>query len=273
MSSSNFFKNNLMNLHNIVQASMLVYPKEVIIFMLRDYFSKGIYYKYSTDQFGYSNVTDHTDLLQGADLPVNTPYSTAVTNTLSPTRVHIGENYRFDVIYYPAILVKSNGGKYVPISMNRDYGSIKYTEVLYEDGYFSKIIKKPTHLITAGAWEGSITIDVVTRSLRARDDLVEDIAMCFTEINFDSLQDIGVVVKPLSYGTPSETDDRTDKLFKQSITLDIRTEWRREIPIENVIESIVFSISFANLRSSNPIDAANLTINTEVDILDYILNS
>ena len=40
MSSNNFFKSDLYNVYNIIQASMLVYPKEVIITTLRDFFSK-----------------------------------------------------------------------------------------------------------------------------------------------------------------------------------------------------------------------------------------
>ena len=52
MSTNNFFKSDLFGLYNVVQASMLVYPKEVIIASLRDFFSKDSYYHYSRPNKG-----------------------------------------------------------------------------------------------------------------------------------------------------------------------------------------------------------------------------
>ncbi len=271
MSTNNFSKSDLFGLHNIVQSSMLVYPKEIIITTLRDFFSKDSYYHYAKDQWGFANTTDHTDLPPGADLPTQFNKHGANQEGLS-TRLFIGENYRFDGIYYPAILVKTGGSRYVPTSINRDQGSVQYQDIVFQDGYGNQtIVHKPVAFFTAGAWEGSIIIDIMSRSLRARDDLAELIAMCFTEITFDTLLDIGVVVKPINIGAPSESDDRNDKLFRQTLTLDIRTEWRREIPIGNIIDAILFTVNFQDLaRPQNPV-AANLTINTEISITDMLL--
>jgi hypothetical protein len=275
MSTNNFFKSDLYSIHNIIQASMLVYPKEIIIATLRDFFSKDSYYHYSKNQWGFANTTDHTDLPPGADLPYGVGARPELSN-VSPlsTRLFIGENYRYDGIYYPAILVKSGGGKYVPISINRERGGVQYENIIFEDGYGNQsIVSKPKSFITAGVWEGSITIDVLTRSLRSRDDLIELIAMCFTEVTFDTLVDVGVVIKPLSYGAPSESDDRNDKLFRQSITLDIRTEWRREIPVGSIIDAILFTATFEDLsRPESPV-SANLTINTDISLLDILLKT
>jgi len=273
MSTNNFFKSDLFNLHNIVQSSMLVYPKEMIIATLRDLFSKDSYYHYSKDQWGFANTTDHTDLPSGGDIPEGHPGSNSLAADLLPTRVFIGENYRYDGIYYPAILVKSGGSKYVPISINRERGGIQYEEIIYEDGYgHQTMVNKPTYFLTAGAWEGSIIIDVMTRSLRARDDLVEAVAMCFTELTFETLYDVGIIVKPVDIGGASETDDRIDKLFRQTITLNIRTEWRREIPISSFIDAIFFTASFQDVSNPDNSVATNLTINTEVSLTDMLLN-
>jgi len=272
MSSNNFFKSDLNGIYNIVQASMIVYPKEVIIATLRDYFSKDSYYHFSKDQFGFPNTTDHTDLPPGADLPYG-PGSQPILNPhpVLPTRLFIGENYRYDSIFYPAILVKSGGSKYVPIAINRNEGTIKYERTLLVDGYGNQtIVSRPISFVTAGAWQGTIIIDVMSRSLRARDDLIEQIAMCFTEVNFESLHQIGVVVKPPTIGAPSETDDRNDKLFRQNITLEIRTEWRREIPIVNTIDAIMFTASFSDLTQPNSPVAANLTIKTGLNVADML---
>jgi hypothetical protein len=271
MSTNNFFKSNLMRLHHIVQASMLVYPKEMIIGVMREFFAEDDYYHYSKDQWGFANTTDHTDLPPGADIPVGGIGSTATSNILLPTRLFIGENYRYNGIYYPAILVKSGGSKYVPISINRDQDGVLYKDLIYEDGYGNQtVVHKPVAFVTAGVWEGSIVIDVLTRSLRARDDLLECLGMCFAEITFDTLHDVGIIVKPPTIGAPSETDDRNDKLFRQSITLDIRTEWRREIPISSAIDTIFFTAQFGDVLSQ--VIAPNLTINTEVSMTDMLLN-
>src|SRR5271166_6801129 len=160
--SNNFFRSDLFGIYNVVQASMIVYPKEVIIATLRDFFSHDSYYHFSKDQWGFVNTTDHTDLPLGADLP----YGPGAQPELNPspilsTRLFIGENYRYNSIYYPAILVKSGGTRYVPISINREQGTIYFGEILFEDGYGNQtLVHKPQSYITAGAWEGSIIVDV-----------------------------------------------------------------------------------------------------------------
>lgn len=273
MSSNNFFKSDLYGIYNIVQASMLVYPKEAVIDILRNFFSRDSYYHYSRDQWGFAATTDHTDLPPGADLPSGPgSHPELNSNPVLPTRLFIGENYRYDAIYYPAILVKNGGSRYVPISINREQGSVYYSETIFEDGYGNQtLVRKPHSFITAGIWEGSVVVDVYSRSLRARDDLAELVGMCFAEVNFDTLHEVGIIVKPPVIGAPSEGDDRNDKLFRQSITLDVRTEWRREIPINNLIDAILFTVNFGGLTENSP-NAANLTINTETSIVDMLLN-
>jgi len=273
MSNNNFFKSNLMALHNVVQASMLVYPKEMVIATLRDLFSKDDYYHYSKDQWGFANTTDHTDLVPGADMPtMHNKYGTNQEGL--STRLFIGENYRYDGIYYPAVLIKSGGSKYVPISINREQDSVQYEDIIYEDGYGNQtIVHKPVSFITAGVWEGSVIIDVMSRSLMARDHISEVIGMCFADFHFDDLVDVGIVVKPPNIGAASESDDRNDKLFRQTITLDVRTEWRREIPVGNIIDAIFFTATFEDLsRPGNPVPA-NMTVNTEVNITDMLIGN
>ena len=275
MSSNNLFKSDLNGIYNIVQSSMIVYPKEMVVSILRDFFSKDSFYHFSKDTYGFPNTTDHTDLPLGADLPRGPgAYPQLNTSPILPTRLFIGEYFRYDTIFYPAIIVKSGGSKYVPISINRNQHTVEYDTILFNDGYgHETAVKKPISIWTSGIWEGSIVIDVLSRSLRARDELVELIGMCFTEIHFDTLKDVGVIVKPISIGAPSETDDRNDKLFRQSLTLDIRTEWHRKIPISNTIDAIFFAANFLDTTNPNAVPAANMSINTNVSITDLILNS
>lgn len=239
---------------------MIVYPKEIIIATLRDHFSKDSYYHFSKDKWGFPNTVDHTDLPLDAGLHDDTT-----------TRVFIGENYRQDGIFYPAILVKHGGAKSVPISINREQTTVSWGIRRFEDGYGNvSFFKYPQSFVFAGAWEGSLIIDVKTRSLRSRDDLTQECAIAFTDIIYETLKKAGVVCKPLSVSSPSEQDDRNDKLFMQTITLDIRTEWRREIPISNLLETISFAMEFGYLANPNAPIAQNLTINTSVSLLDIM---
>lgn len=260
MSTGSVFKSDLPSLYNVVQNSVIEYPKAAIIDHLRDYFSKDSYYHYSRDQFGFPNTVDHTNL------PL-----TAGLNDDTTTRLFIGENYRQDGIFYPAILIKHGGAKSVPISINRERGTVQYEIRSYEDGYGNvSFYRNPKSFIFAGAWEGSIIIDIKTRSLRSRDDLGAELMLCFTDILYEDLKQAGVICKPPSISATTEQDDRNDKLFCQTINLDIRSEWRREIAVGNVIEVINFIIEFGRVDIPNAPVAQNLTIATDVTFLDIM---
>ncbi len=261
MATGNIYRSDLPRLYNIVQSSMIVYPKEIIIASLRDYFSRDSLYHYVRDEWGFAKN------LEQKDLPSDAGYGNNAT-----TRLFIGETFRFDGAFFPCILVKHNSSRYVPLSINREGGRVDWDVRAFEDGYGNTtFFKYPKSLIFAGAWEGSISIDVIARSPRARDEIVELVAMYFTDISFNDLKNAGVVCKPISVGSPSEQDDRNDKLFRQSMTMDIRTEWRREIPVQNVLEVINFAVDFAHVNNADYPAANNLKIRDDVSILDLMM--
>ena len=80
----------------------------------------------------------------------------------------------------------------------------------------------------------------------------------------------GVFVKTISVGAPSETDDRNDKLYRQSITFEIRSEWRRHIPIDSVVDIINICVDIGNLSVTPPVYAENMQINTTTDLLNAL---
>ena len=260
MSTNNVFRSDLYDLHGIIQNTMVNHPKEIIIATLRDYFSRDSFFHFVKDAWGFPNTVDHTDLPIEAGLHDNTS-----------TRLFIGENYRFDGIFYPAILVKHGGARYVPISINRDTGKVQWQFRTFEDGYGNiTSVRTPQSFVFNGAWEGSIVIDIKTRSLHSRDELVGLVSMCFTHVTFESLKRAGVICKPLTVSGTSEIDDRNDKVFQQTITLDIRSEWEVRIPVGNVVEVINFAIEFGRVDEPNAPFAPNLTINTQTTVLDVI---
>ena len=255
-------KTDLYSLHNYIQNTLISSPKEIMVESLRKFFSQDSFYHYQKDQWGFPLTPDHTDL------PIESGLNDNVT-----TRLFIGETFRKDVQYYPCLLVKHAGSRSVPISMNRDKGSIKWAPVKYIDGYGNEsIINNPSYIIQAGAWEGSLAIDIKTRSSKSRDELSEIVAIFGVDSFNDILKDVGVFIKAVSISSPSEIEDRNDKIYLNTITFDIRTEWRREIPITNVLEVINICVDLGLFTSTGQNVAPNLTINTTIELIDNLIN-
>jgi hypothetical protein len=262
MATGDLHRTDLYGIWNVVQNTQLSYPKELVISILRDEFAKDSYYHFQKDEWGFPKTVDHTDLEQDAGY-----------NDDASTRLFIGEAFRWDVIYYPAIIVRAGGSTYTPISFNRNKETVKYEATVISDGYGNtQTYTRPTHFVLAGAWEGSIQIDVMTRDILSRDNLVSICNLLFTDIRFEEFLRAGLFIKKISAGSPSEAEDRQgqDKLYKQSITLDVRSEWRREIPIDTVIDAINICVDFGRTDVTPPTFAPNLTINTLVSLIDQI---
>jgi hypothetical protein len=260
MVTNNFFKSDLYKIHSVVQNAMTLYPKELVIATLRDFFSHDTYYHYAYDMWGFPKTPDHTDL----------PQNVGLTDNIT-TRLFIGESFRFDVIYYPALIVRHGGSTSVPISINRETSNVQWDYMVFEDGYGNiKTFPTPSHFIFAGAWEGSINIDIRARDLRARDDLVDLISILFVDIAFNDLVKSGLIVKGVSAGAPTETDDRNDKVFTQTVTLQIRSEWRRHVPVGNIIEIINTSVEFSRTDPNPAPTPSNLTINIEETLSEVL---
>jgi hypothetical protein len=262
MATNNFFHSDLYHINHIIQNSMTLYPKELVIETMRDFFSRDSYYHYVKDAWGFPKTPDLTDA----------PRDVGLYNNIS-TRLFIGESYRFNVIYYPAIIVKHGGATSVPISINREAYSVIWGDLVFEDGYgHVKTFPTPLSFMFAGAWEGSINIEVRARDLRARDELTDLISVLFTDVSFNDLYKSGLIIKGLSSSPPSETDDRNDHIFTQTITLQVRSEWRRAIPIYNTIDIINFSLEFGRLEPTPGPIATNLTISTQETIQQLLMN-
>jgi hypothetical protein len=264
MVTNNFVYSDLPRINHIVQNAMTLYPKELVVETLRDYFSRDAEYHYVADHWGNPKTPDLKDH------PLDAGYGNDLT-----TRIFIGEKYRYNVVYYPCILVANGGATSVPISFNREASSIKWDQMVFEDGYGNiTTFPVPSYFIFAGAWEGSITLDIKARDLRTRDELVDLVSQSFVDTNFNDLAKSGLVIKAggVSSSAPSEIDDRNDKLFMQTVTLQVRSEWRRHIPINNIIDIINMSIEFGEIGPPPGPIAPNLTINVQESIVDILAN-
>ena len=261
MTTNNTNHSDLYSLYDFVQSSAVLWPKELVIQHLRSFFSKDSYYHFATDHFGFPQTPDHTGL------PNTAGYKDNLT-----TRLFISNSHRFDVIYYPSIIVRHGGMRSVPISINRERANVEYGTMIYEDSHGNqKMLPYPSHYIFAGAWEGTINIDITTRDPRSRDDLTELVSLLFTQIAADDMERSGVAIKPngVSGSAGTESIDRADSLFKSTVSLEFRSEWRRHIPVASIIDTINMSIEFGRTDNSSPV-AANLTINTQQTLTDLI---
>lgn len=261
MATANTFKSDLYAIGNYVQNSMITHPKEVFIDVLRDFFSQDTYYRYVADPWGFPKVPDHTDLGTEA----------GIENDLT-TRIFIGEYYRFDSIYYPAILVKSGGSRYTPLSMSQNRGSVIYGNTLFIDGYGNETtVATPEYFQQDGAWEGTINLEIKTLDGDARNELTGLVSILFGNYRRQELQNAGVFVKGVSASGESETDDGNHKLFNVTISVDIRTEWRRRVPVSDTIDAINICVDFGDLQTEPPVLAPNLRIATQVELLTSML--
>lgn len=260
MTSLGIWKSDLPGIHNVVQNTMNLHSREIILFSLRDFFSQDSFYRYVTDHYGYVKTVDVTDFPLDAGI-----------NDDSTTRLCIQESFRMESDFFPAIIVKSGGFNSIPISFNRETGSVQWDHLIFKDGYGNiKTFRTPKFFIFAGAWEGTINIDVLARDIRTRDDLVDLISIRFVDIAFNELVKEGVIVLNVSTSGPSEVSDRNGYLFKDTVNLKIRTEWRRHINVSGIVEIINTAIEFGQLP--NGIPAANLTVNTEQTLTEILSN-
>jgi len=260
MATGTLYYTDLFQLNNVVQNTLLTFPKEVAIDLLRDEFNKDSYFHFVRDEWGFVK----TPSLLGVP-------SEAGLHDDETTRIFIAEKWRFNTIFYPAVLVSMGNMDSTPLSFNRDRGTVQWEAVRVYDGYGNfKNIFTPKAFLFNGAWQGSINVDVWTRGIRARDEIVEFISLAFVDILEKRLWKAGVFIRGLKISAPSEGDDLNEKLYKQTITVDIRTEWARAIPVQSVCDAIALCVEFGVLDPPPPRIAPNLTIRTDVNLLDKL---
>jgi hypothetical protein len=261
MSTGFNYITDLYDIYYVIQNTMIRYPKDTIISALKEYFSRDSRYHYVRDEFGFAKTPDHTDLKPDAGL-----------NDDLTTRVFIGEYNRYDKIYYPAILVKSQGITQVPLSFSRDVYCVEHETVLYtDDAGNERFVRVPSKFTPQGVWEGSIQIEVQSKGIRERDDLIEIISIFMADINWGNFYKAGISIKQnLNISGPSEREDRNEKLFSQIITINMRGEWKREIPIQTIVDVISICVDIGNLSRPIPEIAPNIEINSKLDTSDIL---
>ena len=243
---------------------MIKFPKEILVHILRDFFSRDDgFYHYDKNEFGFQNTVSQKGLAPNAGIS---------TSDHSTTRIGIYESYPLEGTIYPNIIVRFGSAKETMISFNKENGTIHHEHAIYTDPHTLKdiAVHVPKHFIRSGAWEGSLSIDISARHLGECDEITELVAMALIDIYFEDLLESGLVIKPISVSAPNDKADRNDKIHKQTINIDFRGEWERNIPIFNLIERIMVNIDFGDLTKDPPILAPDLGIQTEIVLSDML---
>jgi hypothetical protein len=238
---------DLPGLSNFVKQTAVSQSKNLIIDVLREYFRKDTFYRFETDSFGFPLTPDLTDL--PPDI-----------NEERTTRIYIGDVFRFDKRFYPSITIRHSSGNYKPISFNQNH-TTKYRSDLVLDGYGGRsYIKVATHEVITGAWNMSFEVKIAAESTPDREELSDIISGFFQGVIRDDLTRAGLFVKGISISGETEEEWGNEKIYMQSITLDCFSEWRREIPLDDLLETVNFCFNYNILGSSN-------------DVRDYFLVS
>jgi hypothetical protein len=217
---SNFFSD-----YSIIQQVLSSQPKNLLIDTLREVFRRDNVYTYRSDPYGY---------------PL-TPSQIGLNNdSTETTKILISDQYRYEIKFYPGITIKNNGGSYKPVSFNQE-GTIKYRKDLLEDEFGGRrIIHTPTHRVYAGFWELSFEIAIYSESHSELEELVDIVSLILQHTHFHDLRAAGLIIKSCNVSAESAEPYANDYVYSQSITISTLSEWRVEIPIDNVIEKIVF---------------------------------
>jgi hypothetical protein len=220
---------DLFHLSDFVQQTSVSHSKNLIIDSMREYFKDDTFYKYRTDAFGFPLTPDMTDL------PPDMQEERA-------TRIYIGDIFRYDKRFWPALIVRYSSGRTYHVSFNQEH-TTKYRVDMVLDGYGgTSYIRVPTHKVIAGAWEQTFEVIIAAESIPDREELTDIVASFFIAKTRQQLYESGLFIKNVSIGAEREEDWANDKVYLQSITLETYSEWRREIPINanSLIETINF---------------------------------
>lgn len=217
---SNFFDDN-----HIIQNVSIVQPKNLLIDTMRMHFGRDNVFTYRADEYGFPATPNLTGLT------IDDP---------STTKILISDVFRYEVKFFPAITVKSGGGKYTPISFNQN-STIKYRKDIVTDDFgTSRVIRTPTHRVFAGAWDMSFDISIYSESHSELEEITEIVKMMLQYVSFNELRANGLFIKSLSLSGETSEAYANDHVYSNTITINTRSEWRVEMPIENIVEKIVF---------------------------------
>ena len=219
---SSFFEDN-----HVVQQTAIVHPKTLLIDGLRKVFRQDSIFTYRDDDFGYPITPDQT----GVDVDSD-----------ATTKILISDAYRYEVKFFPAIVVKSSGGSYKPISFNQNMTYKHRADYITNDFGSTRKVMTPTHRVYAGRWELGFEVGIYSESQSELEELVDITSLALQYVLWNELRANGLFINQVRIGAESAEPYANDYVYNTAISLSTLSEWRVEIPIENIVEKVAFSI-------------------------------
>jgi hypothetical protein len=242
-----------LGLERVVQQVGILHAKSIIIDTIREVFRGDRWFSYRTDVFGFPLTPSHLGLDSDAGLDDD-----------ETTRIFIGSAYRYDIKFNPSIIVRNTGSRYVPISFNQDLMSVIYTTERLVDAYGTEsLIYAPYAHTLVGAWDQTLEVKVITEDEVDREEIADIIMVSLQGSRRLELQREGVFVQSVSAGGETEESYANDWLYSMSISLDVRSEWKIQIPVNNVVERIGLCLTFDTITTDTP--ASSLSVNLSTD--------
>lgn len=226
---------DIYELDHIIRHSGIMVGRNTFIDVIREVFRRDREYHYVHDKFGYPKTPSHLGLDREAGHEDNTT-----------TRIYIGGTHREDIAFLPAITVRPASISNVPISFNQNRGTYKYGYQKLVDGYGNQsIIQVPTAITYSGGWDQTFEIKVSSRSLEDAISIADIILISLEGVYRDDMQQNGLFLKSISASGQSEENiGEADPIFHISISANTYSEWKREIPISNLVNRIQLCFNF-----------------------------
>lgn len=255
--SANYMMSDYFVRTNIIQQIAGLAAKNLLIDTIREMFRGDSFFPYREDVYGYPEVDDHTDV------PVD-------DTTL--TKIDITDAFKYEAVFLPTVVVRHTGGSYYPISFNQQGipgvgGEIQYREEIIQDGYGNVYRTEiPDKYIFAGAWDLTYEVKIYAESTVDREELASIISIGLQHVHRYDLQQAGLLIKRLSFGSESEEDHDNGKYYTQSISVEAFGEWRREIPVGDLLERIVFFADIGRIVDGRVSPSNDLRIYYDLDM-------
>jgi ssDNA-specific exonuclease RecJ len=183
------------------------------------------------------------------------------------SRIYIGDVFRYDKRYFPAITVRHASAKYYPISFNQNFFNTKYRMDLVIDGYGERsYVRTPTYHTIVGAWEQTFDIQIATEAIPDREELSDLVSAFMIGVARQELGESGLGIKSVSISGEREEEYANDKIYLQTISVETFSEWKREIPIDSIMEMVNFCFNYGLFSSNGPF----VTDSTYINISDSV---
>ncbi len=203
--------------------------RNLLIDHLRECFGRDREYRWLGDPWGFNKTPSHVGLDADAGLIDD-----------STTRLYIGSTFRNDIAYLPSVVIRQTGSAYKPVSFNQNVWELEFTDQQLIDGYgVITYATRPYAYHFVGLWDSTFEIKITSKSLVDTTAISDHVMMNLTSTNRLSLQQNGLFVRNIrSSGEQTETYGANDPLYVSTVTIETLSEWRRTIPIYDLIERI-----------------------------------